>query len=341
MVHQLLAFSRRQLLQPKLLDINQAVRGMVRLLQQFVGEHIQVQCELMPTALIAKMDPTGLEQVVMNLCANARDSMSQGGTLTIRTGLVQTDAAFVDAHAGAKANAYVRLSVQDTGTGMDPNVAAHIFEPFFTTKQTGKGTGLGLAVVYGLVQQHEGFVDIQTSPGNGTTFSLYFPFQDVRVEGKAVEGTGTVTPQAAERSVTTAPPSPRAGAALQFPRSRVLVVDDDPAIRRLCERILQKAYEVTTVPSGRAALDELERRSYDLLLSDLRMPNMDGVSLLKEVMKLKGAPRLMAMTGSVPREMEQLLQSVPLDARIIHKPFTALSLLEAITQCLSERNSCP
>lgn len=336
MVNQLLAFSRRQPLQPRALDMNQTVRSIVRLLQQFVGEHVQVDLELMPGPLTVKMDPTGLEQILMNLAANARDSMPQGGTLTIKTGRVVMPHAFQDDRPRIEGGEHVHLAVQDTGVGMEAGVAAHIFEPFFTTKQTGKGTGLGLAVVYGLVQQHEGFIDVETAPGRGTTFHLYFPYQPMTAEEQAAftaaqEGDGRQAMAAA------APAGAGIAAAGQRARPRVLVVDDDPAIRRLCERMLKKVYEVTVVPSGRAALEELERRRYDLLLSDLRMPNMDGVTLLKEALKLKDAPRLMAMTGSVTRELEERLQSVPLGTEVLHKPFTAPRLIEVITACLSAR----
>ena len=183
LVQQLLAFSQKQPLQPTVFELNQAVRGMHKLLQQFVGEDVQVHLELMPSPLRVRMDATGLEQILMNLCANARDSMPRGGTLTIRTSRRLIDEAFLDAHPEATRGDYVGLSIQDSGTGMDPGVGAHLFEPFFTTKHLGEGTGLGLAVIYRLVQQHGGCIDIDTAPGHGTTFHLYFPCQDGQVGG--------------------------------------------------------------------------------------------------------------------------------------------------------------
>jgi CheY-like chemotaxis protein len=333
MVHQLLAFSRRKPLQPKIFDMSSGVQSVARLLQQFAGESIQVEVELATTPLAVKMDPTGLEQILMNLCANARDSMPGGGTITISTHRVVADDEFRRRHPEAKAAAYAELSIRDTGTGMDPAVAAHIFEPFFTTKQTGKGTGLGLAVVYGLVQQHEGLVYIDTAPGAGTTFHLLFPHRDL----EAVE-LSSLQPAVMPHAMAQAGPSkPAAGNGDGHgQKPRVLVVDDDPAIRRLCDRILATEYQVLTVPSARAALDELKRARYQLLLSDLRMPNMDGVALLKEVLKLPGAPSIMAMTGSVTQEMEQRLQAVPLSGPVIHKPFTAPTLLDLVSRCLAQ-----
>jgi PAS domain S-box-containing protein len=334
MIHQLLAFSRRKPLQPKVLDMNAAVRSMARLLQQFAGESIRVDVELHSEPLAVKCDPTGLEQVLMNLCANARDSMPQGGTLTVSTRRVEADAAFRDIHPAAKASAYAALSIRDTGTGMEPTVAAHVFEPFFTTKQTGKGTGLGLAVVYGLVQQHEGLVHIETAPGQGTTFHLFFPYRQLEpAELAALQAAGDTPPPAAEPAAAVPPAAAGTG---RTAKPRILVVDDDPAIRRLCERILAPTCEVLVLPSGRAALDELGRTRYHLLLTDLRMPNMDGVTLLKEVAKLAHAPHVLAMTGSVTREMEQRLQTVPLSGPVIHKPFTAPTLLDEVGRCLGQ-----
>jgi PAS domain S-box-containing protein len=457
MVRQLLAFSRRQPLQLKALEINQTIRNMERLLQQLVGEHVLVDLQLAPTPLVVKLDPTGLEQILMNLCANARDSMQQGGTLTIRTQGITVDEAFLETRPWwTKKGDYVQLSIQDTGTGMDPSVATHVFEPFFTTKQLGKGTGLGLAVVYGLVKQHEGLIDIETAPGEGATFHLYFPYQDLQVgepggglpeicptrrrgteailvvennnrqraldaevlreSGYRVvgdcDGAGAVElfTQCAERvevvildasilsrisrealqhlrsirpdmrvllirsgSVDEQPPplgsslgvvqilekpylpaqllerlrqlldqplapTPAGEVALptvQKAKKRVLVVDDDLPIRYLCERIFKESYQVTAVSSGRAALEALGREPYDILLTDLRMPNMDGAALLEEATKLQPALKLLAMTGSLSSELELRLRSVSLSAEVIRKPFAAPTLLEIVNRCLS------
>jgi PAS domain S-box-containing protein len=336
MVHQLLAFSRRQPLQPKTFEINRTIRHMARLLQQFVGNHVRVELELAEEPLPVRLDPTGLEQILMNLGANARDSMPEPGTLTIRTGRLLIDAAFLASHPGAKPGDYVVLSIQDTGTGMDPHVAAHIFEPFFTTKQTGKGTGLGLAVVYGLVQQHEGFIAIDTALGRGTTFHLYFPYQELSAEEQAAllqAGAQTNGGEHAEALASGEAPAAPAG---RQAKPRVLVVDDDPSIRRMCERMLKRRYDVTVAESGQEALDLLERRRFTVLLSDLRMPNMDGVTLLKRVVKLRHAPKLLAMTGSISREMEQRLQTVPLTAEVLRKPFTAPMIMAVIDRCLQD-----
>jgi PAS domain S-box-containing protein len=323
MVRQLLAFARRQPLQLKPLDVHATIHNMERLLQQLVGERVRLALQLTPKPLIVNMDPTGLEQILMNLSANARDSMQQGGTLTIRTQAVSIDGRFLEERPWwTKPGEYVHLSIQDTGVGMDPSVAAHIFEPFFTTKQLGKGTGLGLAVVYGLVKQHEGMIDIETAVGQGTTFHLYFPRAPLPVQATPQPVLSTDAPKAGTNGPATAA------------KKRVLVVDDNPPIRLLCERILESAYEVTTVPSARAALEELGHKPYDLVLTDLRMPNMDGVSLIQEVARQHPGLRVVAMTGSLTTELEQRLLGVSLSGDILRKPFTAPMLLDTVDRCL-------
>jgi len=320
MVRQLLAFSRRQPLQRKPLELNRTLRNMERLLQQLVGDHVRLDLQLAPEPLTVHMDPSGIEQIVMNLSANARDSMREGGTLTIRTGEIAIDQAFLQAKAWSlKPGAYARLTVQDTGTGMDPTITSHIFEPFFTTKRLGKGTGLGLAVVYGLVKQHEGAIEINTAVGQGTTFHLYFPRESSTVQAAEVPA-----------------PSGTLAAVAPDSRRRVLVVDDHEPIRLLCERVLSERYEVRAVSSADGALEELARAPYDLMLTDLRMPNMDGIALLQTVASRHPAVKRMAMTGSLTNDLEQRLLSVSLHTGLIRKPFTAPGLLEQVDRCLSE-----
>ncbi|MBI4343417.1 MAG: response regulator [Candidatus Omnitrophica bacterium] len=318
MVQQLLAFGRRQRLQPKVIDVNQTVQQMSRLLQQLVGEPISLRLELEPHALYASLDLTGFEQILMNLASNARDAMPAGGSLTIRTAAARVGPDEAARQPSAKAGEYVRLSVQDAGLGMEAQVAARIFEPFFTTKKPGKGTGLGLAVVYGVVQQHGGFITIDTAPGRGTAFHLFFPRQ--------LEATA-----APERPAPAAAPPARDGQG----KRRVLIVDDDASIRLLCARILQEAYEVQVVPSADRALDILKRVPYDLLLTDLRMPEMDGFALIEEAVKAQPALNILAMTGSITPDVEQRMLAVPRCAAVLHKPFSAQALQQAVGKAVS------
>ena len=322
-VRQLLAFSRRQTLQPRVVDLNRAVQDMTRLLERFVGERIQVVLDLASQPLPVKLDPTGLKQVIMNLAANARDAMPGGGRLAIRTGFLEINATFARARPWAKEGRFARLSIEDTGSGLQPEVAARLFEPFVTTKGVGRGTGLGLAVVAGLVQQHDGLIDVETAPGYGTVFHLYFPAQELPVE---VEEPAPAELVSNRKAVCTGNGH---GA-----RRRILVVDDDAAIRMLCERILGPAYEVTTVDSGPSALDLLGREAYDLLLTDLKMPVMDGFALLEEASRLRPSLHMLAMTGSLTPETETRLLHSKAGSELLRKPFTPSMLEEAVVRAL-------
>ena len=326
MVRQLLAFGRRKPMDTRPTDVNQAVEGMGRLLQQFVRDRIQVRLELAPGPLVVKLDPTGFEQMLMNLCANARDSMADtGGALTISTAGVVLDERFCERHPSSpKLGDCVRLTIQDTGTGMAQEVVAHLFEPFFTTKQMGRGAGLGLAVVCGLVKQHEGFIDVDTAPGRGTAFHLYFSRD--RVAAPVPTAPSSL---AGQRDGNGSAPPPQA-------RRRVLVVDDDPPILHLCRRILEGPYDVTTVTSGREALDELQRSPVDVLLLDIIMPEMDGFELLRRVRQLpRPVAHVLAMTGSLTEDGERRLLGASLSAPLIRKPFSGPALLEAVNHCLA------
>ncbi len=438
MVRQLLAFSRRQALKPTILEINRTVEHMAKMLEQVVGEAVRLHLELTSEALLVKVDPTAFEQIIMNLCSNARDSMRQGGTLTIQTAAIVADAAFRDAHPAATMTGdCARLSVADTGLGMEPSVAANIFEPFFTTKRSGQGTGLGLAVVYGLVRQHEGWVEVETAPGRGTTFHLYFvrhelsagqrrdlaadapaaPSQRVetvlilepdprqrqlaedvlRESGYQVAGSYDAT-QAVERvtqcssrpdtvvldstalegdaaellqRIRVASPQIKIlivsgrrderlravaetipgvqvlrkpyvpaqlleslRALLDERRPRLLVVDDDGAVRTLCQRILESSYEVTTAASGPEALAALEGTPFDALLTDMKMPDMDGVELIQEALRRHPDLHVLAMSGLLTSEMEQRLRAAASRCDVLRKPFTAAALEDAVKRCV-------
>ncbi len=182
---QLLAFAGRQVLQPRNLDVNQAVTETVALLRTIVGAQIELKVLLTEDARIVRADPTQLEQVLMNLCLNARDAMPKGGQLGVETQIVEIAEEYGRLHSYAKPGKYVQISVSDTGTGMDAATLDHIFEPFFTTKETGKGTGLGLATVYGLVKQHGGFVTVYSEPGKGSTFRVHIPVSSGVAERRA------------------------------------------------------------------------------------------------------------------------------------------------------------
>lgn len=317
LVQQLLAFSRRRPSQPRILEINEHMANMLRLIQQLVGSEIQVRLQLAAGSHRVKLDPTGIEQIIMNLCTNARDSMVDGGSLTITTEEVQLDAVFASTHSWAREGRFIRISVADTGSGMDPEVAARVFEPFFTTKKLGRGTGLGLAVVYGLVTQQEGFIDIETAPNRGTTFHLYFPQQVAPIAAK---------PQKELEADTT----PFNGK----DRQRILIVDDDASSGLLCSRMLEGTYEtITTVESPYTALQILDKEKYDVLLSDIRMPDMDGFILSHEAKRVQPKIKVLLMTGSLTSDVQERLQSSHLKCEIVRKPFNANTLQKAILRC--------
>lgn len=333
LVQQLLAFSRRQPTQPQRLELNQALQGVVTLLQHFIGERIRVSLELAPQPLPVTLDPTALQQIIMNLASNARDAMPDGGQLTLRTTLARLDGEAATRHPSAQKGSYACLEIQDTGTGMDPAVASRIFEPFFTTKQAGSGTGLGLAVVYGLVRQIEGFIDLETAPGEGTTFKLYFPLQAASSECEVAFGAPTLL-RSSPGSALSGPSQPFLPGG-QAGRHRILIVDDEPAIRLLCERILRASYEVSTAPSASTALELLARQPFALLLTDLKMPEGDGFALLEEAARRQPELKLLAMTGSLAIELEQWLRSSTMfRCGVIHKPFSPLLLEEAVRHSL-------
>jgi len=314
LINQILAFSRRQVFKPEVFELSQAVRKMERFLRQLLGEPIQIQFQLLDRPLMVSMDRTSLEQVIINFSTNARDVMREGGTLTIATQDVAADAAFRSTRAWAVRDRYIRLTVRDTGSGMDPETARRIFEPFFTTKERGRGTGLGLAVVCGLIEQHEGAIEVDTAPGCGTAFHVYIP----RVQVQAPIDAPVAEP---------APSKPA--------RPRVLVVDDEMSMRSLCAKILQTACEVTSVDSAAQALESLRRGAFDVMVTDVVMPEMDGFRLLEEVAKLTPRPRVVAMSGFLDEEMERRLRESVVRPIVIRKPLVADDLRALVRRAIA------
>ena len=256
LTRQLLAFSRKQVAEPKVLDVNAAVQDTKKMLRRMVGEDVLLLTSLEPDVRAVRVDPGYLVQVLMNLAVNARDAMPRGGTVEISTRNTILDESFVRGRPGAPLGPAVVLSMTDTGCGIAPDVLEHIFEPFFTTKEVGKGTGMGLAVVHGIIEQAGGLIDVDSVVGQGTTFRVYLP---------AVDGTAT-----SARDVSGA-------AARGF--ETILFVDDDEYVRRSSARALRaRGYTVIEAPDGGAALGHM-RTGIDLLLTDVVMPRMDGREL--------------------------------------------------------------
>ncbi len=278
LTNQLLAFSRRQVIQPKILDLNILVANMDRMLRRVIGEHIELETVLTPGLGSVKADAGQLEQVIMNLAVNARDAMPEGGKLYIRTGNVDVPHSS-RLHADVRPGSYVRLTVADTGKGMDAEIMVHLFEPFYTSKATGKGTGLGLSTVYGIVKQSGGEIVVESQPGSGATFHIYLPRiigvmdtkQAARAQGLARPGTETI-----------------------------LLVEDEPGVRQLVRDMLHRlGYTILEAGSGAEALRifEQHRGGIDLLLTDVIMPQMSGRDLAERLRTAQSSLKVLYMSG--------------------------------------------
>ncbi|HEY7601893.1 MAG TPA: PAS domain S-box protein [Methylomirabilota bacterium] len=315
LTRQLLAFSRRQFLQPQVIDVNTLVGNLATMLHRLIGEDIQLELRLDPGAGRVSADPGQLEQVVMNLTVNARDAMPQGGHLTLETAPAILDHAFVIEHPGSSAGAHVRLSIHDTGCGMSPDVLSHLFEPFFTTKEPGRGTGLGLSTVYGIVKQHRGYIDVQSEPGQGSTFAVYLP----RVDAKP-------TPERATPRERLRPGG----------RETVLFVEDEVALRDLMHRVLTKGgYTVLAAGDGLEALALVEGHPgrIDVVVTDVVMPRMSGPELATRLRARDPGIRLLYVSGYTA---DQLRSQTDLgaDATLLAKPFTSDGLLRKLREVL-------
>jgi two-component system, cell cycle sensor histidine kinase and response regulator CckA len=313
LTRQLLTFSRKEPVERRVLDPGALITGMADMLRRLIGEEIQLVTYLSPALGQVRADPGQLEQVLMNLCVNARDAMPGGGRLVIETANVELDEGFARAHLGIAPGAYVMMAVSDTGMGMDASTRHHIFEPFFTTKAPGKGTGLGLSTVYGIVQGSGGSVFVYSEPGQGATFKVYLP----RVEDGA----------------EAAPFQARAHAA--GGSERILLVEDEPALREIGQELLEEAgYDVVTASAGDEALQVCAQTgTIDLMLTDVVLPRLGGQALLEEARKLRPGLKVIFMSGYTDRVASDLGLLGPGSA-FLEKPFTPQALLNTVREVL-------
>ena len=314
LTRQLLAFSRRQVLKPRVLDLNAVVGEMDGMLRRIIGEDIDLVTVLQDGLGQVKADPGQIQQVVMNLAVNARDAMPKGGRLTIETGNAELDESYTSAHLAVRSGHYVMLAVTDSGMGMDAATQAHIFEPFFTTKEAGKGTGLGLSTVFGIVKQSEGNVWVYSEPQRGTTFKIYLPRVDEVVEEQPAQEAET----AAGGSET------------------ILLVEDSDSLRELGREILEEhGYKVIEASSGAAALEALARHtgSLDLILTDLVMSGMSGRELADQVTRLRPGTKVIFMSGYTDDALGHhgVLET---GTAFVEKPFTIDGLLRKVRDVL-------
>jgi two-component system cell cycle sensor histidine kinase/response regulator CckA len=317
LTRQLLMFSRKNVMQRKLLDLREVVGNMTKMLKRLLGETITLEFNPPKEVPVVYGDTGMMEQVIMNLSVNARDAMPGGGKLVINVDPVEIADAYVQTHPEARPGNFVCLRVTDTGVGMDTTIINRIFEPFFTTKEVGKGTGLGLATVYGIVKQHDGWIEVTSAVGKGSTFNVFLPASDQAAQsGK----TGT-DPMAFVRGGT----------------ETVLVVEDEPVLRDMAHVILEElGYRILGASTGNEALAVWEKHEgkVALLLTDVVMPEgMSGVELAEKLLTRKPALKVVFTSGYTVDEMsEEFLAKT--GARFLQKPYTRTTLARAVRQAL-------
>lgn len=315
LTRQLLAFSRRQPVQMQLLDLNEKLRELNKLLHPLMGDGVEIVLMPRSSSAIVEADPGQLDQIVINLAANARDAMPQGGKLIIETAVFDFDESFAHDHPAIMVGRYVMLAVSDNGTGMDEETRSRIFEPFFTTKETGKGTGLGLATVYGIVKQSGGHVWVYSEPGHGTTFKIYLPSAEHKV------GTALVAhPEAL--------PARREG-------FTILLAEDDTVMRRLTRKMLEAhGYQVLEAEDGKSALDVIASHPgpVHLILTDVMMKGMNGPELVLRIMDSHKEIKVVYMSGYTGELVAK--KGIESGIRLLEKPFTRADLLKTVDSAL-------
>jgi PAS domain S-box-containing protein len=316
LTRQLLAFSRRQLIQPRLLDLNDTVRNVARMLQRLLGEHIVLRLDYAADLPSIKADPGMMEQIIINLSVNARDAMPKGGHLQIQTAAVELDARRASCINEARPGRFVRLTVKDSGMGMNADTMTHLFEPFFTTKEVGKGTGLGLATVYGICHQHDGWITVSSQLEQGSTFDIYLP-----VDGAPIMH-GNTDHESANHMAR---------------RHTVLVVEDEPRVLRLAAQVLRRhGYHTIEAASGKAALERwsADGASVDVLLTDLVMPGgVTGIDLGKSLSQTQPSLKVVYTSGYSP-ELAGYGVELRDGVNFLSKPYTPSALLRIIANSL-------
>jgi PAS domain S-box-containing protein len=318
LTRQLLLFSRKQPIQPIALQLNATILELAEMLERLIGEDITIYVHLAPDAWMVQADKGSIEQVIINLAVNARDAMPQGGEIILKTENVVLDEVYRQSAPEARPGQFVRLVVTDTGMGMSQEVIEHLFEPFFSTKDVGRGTGLGLAVVYGIVQQHDGWIQVYSEVGQGSTFTVHLP---VACETSAEE------PPVREIPVHE----------LQGQGERILLVEDEASVREFAARVLsQNGYEVLTAADVQEAIEALEQAdwSFDLVFSDVVLPDKSGIELADQILAHNPSPSILLSSG-YPRQRSQWDTIHTRGLTFLQKPYTLAELLGAIREALS------
>ena len=317
LTRQLLAFSRQQVLEPRVLDLNAVIKDTATMLRRLIGEDIHFDTVLCPNISAVKVDPNQIEQVILNLAVNARDAMPQGGKLTLETSDIELDESYTKVHAEVQPGRFVLLAISDTGCGMTPEVKARVFEPFFTTKGVGKGTGLGLAVVHGIVEQSNGSIDLDSEVGVGTTFKIYLPTVEERQ-------TNILDPGLARSSGGS---------------ETILLVEDEDGVREFAARSLQElGYTVLKASGGSAAVELMvsRREKIDLLVTDVVMPELNGRQLAEILLKSIPELKIIFVSGYTD---DAIVRHGVLQANVafLQKPFTSNSLACKVREVLDQQ----
>jgi two-component system, cell cycle sensor histidine kinase and response regulator CckA len=315
---QLLAFSRKQVIAPRVQSLNEIIEGARRMLLRIIGEDVQLEAILKPELPQVKVDSSQVDQILVNLAVNARDAMPDGGKLTLETQVITADETYCRLHTGMKPGAYVLLAVSDNGCGMNEATRQRIFDPFFTTKGTGKGTGLGLAMVYGAVQQNGGFINVYSEPGVGTTFKIFLPVVEADAMAEA----------AAQPSIDMLPRG----------METILLVEDEEMVRRLARMVLQRqGYHILETSGGQEAIDLCRDHDgpIDLLLTDVIMPGMNGKALLNVLQSIRSGLKVLFMSGYTENVVAH---HGVLDAgtNFIQKPFSIEDLSRKVREALRD-----
>ena len=314
LTRQLLAFSRKQVLQPKVLNLNKVLTDVQKMLQRLIGEDIKLEADLDPNLKNVKVDPGQIEQVVMNLVVNARDAMPDGGKITIRTENVDIDKDLLKVIPEALPGRFVRFSVEDTGVGIDKAILNQIFEPFFTTKEIGVGTGFGLSVVYGIIKQHDGWINVYSEPGQGSTFKVYLPAIPVMIEDEKED----------EISLKD----------LHGNGERILLVEDEAGIREFAaEDLRENGYVVLEAESSKDALDifKSEDGNFDLVFSDVVLPDKNGLQLVDELLSVRPELRVLLCSGYLDTK-SQWREIRKRGFRFLQKPYAVTDLLQTVKE---------
>jgi two-component system, cell cycle sensor histidine kinase and response regulator CckA len=315
LTRQLLAFGRRQILEPRVLDLRDSLRGLESMLKRLIGANISVVVRTTDQTASVRADPGQVEQVIVNLALNARDAMPEGGSLFLEVADVELDDAYARRHISVKPGRYSMLAVSDTGIGMDAGTRSRIFEPFFTTKPEGKGTGLGLATVYGIVKQSGGNIWVYSEPGRGSTFKVYFPRADEVADQQPSQSTDDDVLTGSET---------------------ILVIEDEPGVRLFVRRVLERyGYQPLLAATPREALDLAERHDgpIHLMMSDVVLPEMSGPSLAAQILVSRPALPVVYMSGYTD---DAIVHHGVLDpqTQFLQKPFTSKALARKVRSVL-------